>query len=53
MDGSPQHYLKLLRSACEILKAGDPQPTVIGLGGVLLGHPRELDFAKAVQQASQ
>jgi len=48
MDGSPQHYVDLLRSAYETLKAGDAQATVIGLGGVLLGRPGDLDFAKAV-----
>lgn len=48
MDGTPQHYVDLLASAYQTLKAGDAQATVIGLGGMLLGTNQDLDFAKAV-----
>lgn len=48
MDGTPEHYLDLLKSAYTILKTQDPSSTILGLGGAQLGVSSDLDFAKAV-----
>ncbi len=48
MDGSPQHYFDLLRSAYETLKAKDPSAQILGLGGAQLGHSYDLQFAMDV-----
>jgi hypothetical protein len=47
MDGTPQHYLDLLRSAYAILKARDSNSVILGLGGAQLGT-NDLNFANEV-----
>jgi hypothetical protein len=48
MDGTPQHYVDMLRSAYMILKAANPEYQVLGLGGAQLGIAKDLTFAKSV-----
>jgi len=48
MDGTPQRYFDLLRSAYTILKARDPTATVLGIGGAQLGKDRDRDFTSSV-----
>jgi hypothetical protein len=48
MDGTPQHYVALLRVAYQTLKAVNQRNTVIALGGDQLGIAGDLAFAKAV-----
>jgi hypothetical protein len=50
MDGTPEHYLDLLKSAYSILKAGTPDSVVLGLGGAIIAprRPQDLDFARSV-----
>jgi hypothetical protein len=48
MDGTPQHYLDLLRSAYAILKTANPSYVVLGLGGAQLGNPKDYALAAAV-----
>jgi len=48
MDGTPQHYFDLLKSAYAILKGGDSKAFVLGLGGARLYDDADLNFAKQV-----
>lgn len=48
MDGTPEHYFKLLKVAYTVLKANDASCTVLGLGGALLGFYKDLPFAREV-----
>jgi hypothetical protein len=47
MDGTPRHYVDLLKSAYLILKSKDANATVLGLGGAQLGTG-DLRFAQDV-----
>jgi len=48
MNGSPEHYFDLLKSAYTILKTRDPGCTILGLGGAQLEHPEDMEFARNV-----
>jgi len=48
MDGSPQHYVDLLKIAYEILKAANPNYVVLGLGGSQLNCVLDLPFSESV-----
>jgi hypothetical protein len=48
MDGTPQHYVDLLKSAYTILKSKDPSSTILGLGGAQLQVPTDITFAQNV-----
>lgn len=48
MDGSPDHYLDLLKSAYQILKTANPKNELIGLGGTQIGIAKDLIFSDAV-----
>jgi len=48
MDGSPQHYFDMLKSAYQILKAGNAECTVLGLGGAQFGSSGDYPFAQTV-----
>lgn len=48
MDGTPERYTDLLKSAYSVLKSGDRNCVVLGLGGVRLYDSGDLGFSKQV-----
>jgi len=48
MDGKPQHYFDLLKTAYSVLKSANSQNTVLGLGGAQLGIAQDYSFAQSV-----
>jgi hypothetical protein len=48
MDGTPQRYFDLIKSAYAILKANDPTAMILGIGGAQFGKDRDFDFTSSV-----